>query len=318
MTRWDEHVSDYLRLRRQLGFTLAWDEHLLGQFTRHLDAAGIPAITVAEAIVWCGMLPEGVTARPLTRASTRLTAVRGFATYMHALDSVHEVPPRGLFARPVHRRTPRIYTPAEIVSLIEAAGNLARGVRAQTYPVLFGLLAATGIRVGEALSLDRAEANLTDGVLTISRGKSRDPRLVPLHETTTAAMACYAAWRDEREQQQKPASSDTAFFTDQDGHRLAYMNVRYAFVQVATAAGLRTASDTDAQPAKIHGLRHTFAVNTLLGWYRDGADVAARMPLLTTYLGHTDPANTYWYLSAVPELMAYAAARLSDAEQVRS
>lgn len=309
MTGWDEHVADYLRLRRQLGFTLAWDEHLLGQFTKHLDTAGIQAITVTDAIAWCGLLPEGVTSRPLTRASTRLTAIRGLATYMHALDPVHEVPPRGLFARPIHRRTPHIYTHAEIVSLVEAARHLARGVRAQTYPVLFGLLAATGIRVGEALALDRDEADLAGGVLTISRGKSRDPRLVPLHETTTAALTSYAAWRNEREP--KPLGSDAPFFTDQDSDRLDYMNVRYAFVQASAAAGLRT----EAQRPKIHGLRHTFAVNTLLGWYRDGADVAAMMPLLSTYLGHTDPANTYWYLSAAPELLAHAATRLTDTEQ---
>ncbi len=310
MTGWDEHVADYLHLRRQLGFTLAWDEHLLGQFTKHLDAAGIAAITITEATAWCGLLPEGVTSRPITRASTRLTAIRGFASYMHALDPVHEVPPRGLFARPVHRRAPHIYTHSEIVSLINAAGHLARGVRAQTYPVLFGLLAATGIRVGEALALDRGEADLTRGVLTISRGKSRDPRLVPLHETTTAALTCYVGWRDGHES--KPAGSDAPFFTDQDGDRLAYMNVRHAFIQASTAAGLRTSRDTVAQSPKIHGLRHTFTVNTLLGWYRDGADVAARMPLLSTYLGHTDPANTYWYVSAVPELLAYAAARLTE------
>jgi integrase/recombinase XerD len=308
MTGWDEHVADYLRLRRQLGFTLVWDEHLLGQFTKHLGAAGIEQITVTDAVTWCGLLPEGVTSRPATRASTRLTAVRGFAAYMHALDPVHEVPPRGMFARPVHRRTPHIYTNAEIFALVEAAGHLARGIRAQTYPVLFGLLAATGTRIGEALALNRDEADLKVGVLSVSRGKSRDPRLVPLHETTTAALARYATGRDEHEQ--KPGASDAPFFTDRNGDRLPYMRVRYAFEQASTAAGLRT----EAQRPRMHDLRHTFAVNTLLGWYRDGADVAAKMPLLSTYLGHTDPANTYWYLSAVPELLAHAATRLTDAE----
>lgn len=313
MNGWDEHVADYLRLRRQLGFTLVWDEHLLGQFTARLGAVGAEVITVTDAIAWCGLLPEGVTSRPATRASTRLTAVRGFAAYMHALDPVHEVPPRGVFARQVHRPAPHIYTVAEISSLIEAAGHLARGVRAQTYPVLFGLLAATGLRVGEALALDRDEADLKAGLLSVSRGKSRDPRLVPLHATTTAALSCYAAWREGHEQ--KPCRSDAPFFTDRDGDRLPYLNVLYAFKQASTAAGLRT----ETQHPRIHDLRHTFAVNTLLGWYRDGVDVATRMPLLSTYLGHTDPANTYWYLSAVPELLAHAATRLAAAEeQVRS
>ena len=308
MTGWMEHVADYLRLRRKLGSTLAWDEHLLGQFTAHLTGAGIETITVADAVAWAGLLPEGVTDRPATRASTRFTAVRGFAAYMHALDPAHEVPAPGVFARRVQRPTPHIYTLAEINSLIEAAGTLARGVRAQTYPVLFGLLAATGLRVGEALALDRDDADLEAGVLSVSRGKSRNPRLVPLHESATAALSCYALRRPDHQQNQ--GADARAFFTNQSGDRLAYLNVLHAFTQASTAAGLRTAT----QQPKMHDLRHTFAVNTLLGWYRDGVDVAARMPLLSTYLGHSDPANTYWYLSAVPELLACAATRLAAAD----
>lgn len=308
MNGWEEHVADYLRLRRQLGFTLIWDEHLLAQFTTHLGGTGAEAITVTDAVAWAGLLPEGVTHRPATRASTRLSAVRGFAAYLHALDPVHEIPPQGVFARHVQRPTPHIYTDAEVTALIAAAGRLPGGVRAQTYPVLFGLLAATGLRVGEALALARDEAGLEAGVLTISRGKSRDPRLVPLHPSTAAALGRYAAWRDEHASQ--PSGSDLAFFTEQDGDRLAYLNARYAFVQASTAAGLRTAQ----RRPRMHDLRHTFAVNTLLGWYREGADVAAKMPTLSTYLGHTDPANTYWYLSAVPELLAHAAARLASAD----
>ena len=305
MTGWEQHVADYLRLRRQLGSTLAWDEHLLGQFTAGLTAAGIETITVTAAVAWAGLLPEGVMTRPATRASTRLTAVRGFATYMHALDPVHEVPSQGVFARRVQRPTPHIYTAAEISSLLEASRKLERGVRAQTYPVLFGLLAATGLRVGEALAMDRDDADLKTGILTVSRGKSRNPRLVPLHGSATAVLNCYALWRDDHKQKQGAATR--AFFTDQDGDRLPYLNVLHAFTQAATVAGLRTAT----QHPRMHDLRHTFAVNALLGWYRDGVDVAARMPLLSTYLGHTDPANTYWYLSAVPELLAYAATRLA-------
>lgn len=309
MIKWDEHITDYLRLRRQLGFTLARHEHLLGQFTTHLSAAGVEAITVADAVAWAGLLPEGVTDRPATRASTRLTAIRGFAAYLHTLDPVHEVPPRAVFSRHVPRPTPHIYTHAQVTALIDAAERLNGGTRARTYPVLFGLLAATGLRVGEALALDRDEADLQAGVLTINRGsKSRDPRLVPLHPTTTAALSRYAAWRDG--QQPKPGGENAAFFTDQDGDRLDYMNARYAFVQASTDSGLRTV----AQRPRMHDLRHTFAVNTLLGWYRSGVDVAAKMPTLSTYLGHTDPANTYWYISAVPELLAHAAARLVAAD----
>ncbi|MDN5896960.1 MAG: tyrosine-type recombinase/integrase [Nocardioides sp.] len=309
MTRWEDHVADYLRLRRQLGAGLAWDEHLLGQYTAHLAASGDETITVTGAVAWAGFLPAGVTTRPATRASTRLTALRGFAVYMHALDPVHEVPPHGVFARPVQRPTPHIYTNAEITALLEAAGQLDRGVRAQTYPVLFALLAATGLRVGEALGLDRDDVNLETGVLSVSRGKSGTPRLVPVHERTRTALERYAAWRDERDQ--NPDGGNGPFFTERDGARLRYGNARGAFVQACNAAGIRT----ETQHPRMHSLRHTFAVNTLLGWYRDGVDVAARMPVLSTYLGHTDPANTYWYLSAVPELLAHAATRLADAHE---
>ena len=204
----------------------------------------------------------------------------------------------------MHRQAPYIYCSAEITAVIRAAASLEGGSRAQTYPVLFALLAATGLRVGEALALDRDGADLDAGVLLISRGKGRDPRLVPLHPTATAALERYAHWRDDQHHGRRPA-----FFTDADGERLKYATVRDNWVHASTAAGLRTA----ARQPRMHDLRHTFAVNTLLGWYRDGADVAAKMPALSIYLGHSDPANTYWYLSAVPELLAHAAARLDAA-----
>lgn len=305
MARWNEHIADYLRLRRQLGFSLARDGYLLEQFTTHLSAAGSEVITVAEAVAWAALLPKGTTKRAATRASRRLTAVRGFATYMHAIEPIHEIPPRSVFARPVQRPTPHIYTEVEIAALIEAAGHLIRGVRAQTYPVLFSLLAATGLRVGEALALDCDEADLQTGVLAIDRGStSRTTHLVPLHPSTTTALLRYAKWRDEL--LQRPGTGDAPFLVDRGGARLSYVNARNAFCQASTTAGIRT----EARRPRMHDLRHTFAVNTLLGWYRNGDDVAAKMPTLSTYLGHTDPANTYWYLSAVPELLAHAADRL--------
>ena len=282
---WDTDVADYLRLRRQLGAQLHWPEHLLHQFAAHLTAAGIEAITVTEAISWCSLLPAGATVAPATR---RMEAVRGFATYMHALDPAHHVPPPGIFRALVHRHTLYIYSQAEITAVIHAATMLAGGTRAQTYPVLFSLLAATGLRVGEALGLDRATVDLDAGVLLISRGKGRDPRLVPLHPTAAAALERYAHWRADLHHDR-----GSAFFTDPNGERLKYATVRENWVQASTAAGVHTA----AQHPRMHDLRHAFAVNTLLGWYRDDADVAAKMPALTTYLGHSNPANTYWYYS---------------------
>lgn len=217
MTAWDEHVADYLRLRRQLGFSLAWDEHLLGQLTAHLAAAGAKRLTIEAAIAWAGLLPAGVTKLPATRASTRMTAVRGFAAYLHQIDPAHEVPPRGVFATHVRRARPYIYTPSQIAALLEAAGQLRRFDRDHIYPALFGLLAATGLRVGEALALNIDEADLDAGVLTISRGKSRDPRLVPLHLSTTQALTCYASWRDAQALCDNVEAADiAALFTERD------------------------------------------------------------------------------------------------------
>lgn len=310
MTGWMDNVADYLRLRRQLGARLIWHEHLLHQFATHLVACGITVITVTDVIKWCSLLPANVAVAPATRASTRMSAVRGFAVYMHALDAVHEVPPRGIYTGSTHRQAPYIYTAVEITAVIQAARNLVGGSRASTYPVLFALLAATGIRIGEAIALDRDTADLDTGVLLISRGKGRDPRLVPLHQSATTALSQYAQWRDEscRQHDQGPA-----FFIDSVGQRLKYATVRDAFVDATTAAGLRT----EAQQPRMHDLRHTFAVNALLGWYQGGADVAAKMPALSIYLGHTNPANTYWYISAIPELLVHAATRLDRASTRR-
>ena len=249
MSGWEEHVADYLRLRRQLGAVLAWDEHLLGQYTTHLAAAGSPAITTANAVAWADTPPEGA-GKTVSRAARRLMAVRGFATYMHALDPAHEIPPQGIFASPVRRSAPHIYTSAETSALIEAAGHLSHGIRAHTYPKLFGLLAATGLRVGEALGLARDDVDLHTGILVVSSGKSRHPRLVPLHESTTAALGQYASWRDGHEQRTHAGSAP--FFINREGDQLPYPNVLKAFRQAASTVGIQT----HRLHPRMHDLRH--------------------------------------------------------------
>ncbi len=167
MTVWGTGVADYLRLRRQLGFTLAWDEHLLGQLTVHLDAAGIEHLTTGVMIDWAGQpRPDG--GYGASRAATRMRAVRSFAAYLHALDPTHEVPPRGVFSHRASRTTPYIYTPEEVTGLLEAAAGLKRYERSRIFPVVFGLLAATGMRVGELLALDIDEVDLDAGIITVS------------------------------------------------------------------------------------------------------------------------------------------------------
>jgi integrase len=310
VTVWNEHVADYLRLRRQLGFILAWDEHLLGQFVAHLDTVGIQRLTTKTMIAWAGLPREGAAESGVSRAATRMRAVRSFSAYMHALDPAHEVPPRGVFSHQPRRTTPYIYTPEEITALLAAAAELKRNERSRIYPIVFGLLAVTGMRIGELLALDADEVDLDDGIIAVSRGKSRDPRLVPIHETTMAMLADYVTWRAGRV---RIEPSDAAFFTDHLGRRLSRFTTEYAFERVREAAGLTAAG---ARP-RMHDLRHTFAVTTLLGWYRDGAEVAGLLPRLSTYLGHTNPENTYWYLTAVPELLAHAAGMLDAAGETR-
>lgn len=316
---WSAQVGDYMQLRRSHGFTLRWDEHLLGKFTADLSDRDIRVLTVADAVTWSAALPAGQTHRPLTRASVRLTAIRGFATYLHSLDPAHEIPPRDVFRCRKTRPAPYIYTDEQVRALLDACTSMIRHGRRDLYPVLFGLIAATGLRLGEALGLGVDEVDLDNGILTITRGKSRDPRLVPLHPTTTTALSEYAERvASTRRHRGTPTSgsvgavacSGARFFTLPGGGPLPPCNVQHAFREVTTRTGLRTKT---VRP-RIHDLRHTFAVNTLLGWYRDGRDVAAMLPVLSTYLGHTKPANTYWYLTATPELLALAAGRLAISE----
>lgn len=292
------HVEDYLRLRRALGFKLTRPGQELPQFVAYLDAIGAQAITVEAAIAWT-RLSEG--AQPVT-LSHRLGAVRGFARYLATIDPETEIPPNGLFGKQ-QRRTPYIYTPQEIGQLLEAAGRLRPPLRAASYEALFGLLAVSGMRIGEAFRLLRADVDLAEGVIRIRHTKFDRDRLVPLHPSATKSLSSYAARRDRL----CPQPRTDTFFISSVGTALRHSSVHATFLSLLAPAGLPTA--TGGRP-RIHDLRHSLVVNTLIGWQRDGVDVAGRLPVLSTYLGHVSPASTYWYLSAVPELMQLAAAGL--------
>jgi len=293
------HAADYLRLRRALGFKLKRPGEELPQFLAYLQAAGAETITVEIAVAWAE-LSSG--AQPITLAK-RLGAVRGFARYLATIDPATEIPPTGVFAARRQRPTPYLYSPEQVSQLLRAARGLRPPLRAATHEAFFGLMAASGLRAGEALGLTRADVDLDDGIITIRDAKFARDRLVPLHPSVTDALRAYAAFRDRS----SPSPPSSAFFISPAGSGLTYKGMHYTFVQLSTAIGLRTAS---CRP-RIHDLRHCVAVNTLTDWQRDGGDVQARLPLLSTYLGHVSPASTYWYLSAVPELMQLAAARLN-------
>jgi len=295
------HLEDYLALRRSLGYKLSRPGQMLGVFVRYLEMAGAATITTGLALAWA---TEPAGADP-TWWRARLAAVRGFARYLAPLVPGTEVPPRGLLPGPVSRRAvPYLYRPAEIAALITAAAAIRTPLRAATYQTLIGLLAAAGLRVGEAISLDRSDLDAGQGLLTIRSSKFGRSRQLPLHSSAVQALADYAALRDSSLRR----LAVPAFFTSTAGTRLIYSNVHFTFHELVKAAGLQPRSA--ACRPRIHDLRHTFAVTTLTRWYADGGDVAARLPLLSTWLGHADPAGTYWYLTGTPELLALAAARL--------
>jgi integrase/recombinase XerD len=298
MSELGRHLENYLRLRRALGFKLEFPGLVLPSLISYLEEAGTATITAELAISWAG-LPHGVL--PITWAH-RLGAARGFARYLKTIDPATEIPPAGVWPSVTPRPQPYIWAEADIHRLLAAARELRPPLRAATYEALLGLLAATGMRLGEATGLDRTDADLDGGVLTIRDGKFGRSRLVPLHPTVTSALASYAARRD----QLCPSPAATRFFVSTAGTALRTSGVDSAFAQLTTALGLRTAA---CRP-RVHDLRHSFTVRQLLQWHRAGADVHARMPVLSAYLGHVSPAGTYWYLTAVPELMELAAARL--------
>lgn len=300
MSRLGQLADEYLQTRRALGYKLGSQGRVLRGFVRYLEDIGATRITVEAALAFA---TQPAHAQPIWWAR-RLSVVRGFAVFVQTIDPATEVPPSYLMARGVPRAEPYLYSASQVTALMAAARSLRAPLLAVTYETLIGLLAVSGIRVGEAIALDRDDVDLTRSVLTIRSGKFGKARMVPMHPSTVSALATYAARRDEL----RPRCTAPSFFASTVGTRLIYNSVRVAFARLARQAGVEPLSRR-CRP-RLHDFRHRFAVQTLLGWYRSHVDVAARLPLLSTYLGHVAPRSTYWYLSATPELLALAADRL--------
>lgn len=292
-------LAGYLAVRRSLGYKLARAEKLLTQFITYLEQAGAATVTTEHALAWA-TLPGG---NPNWHAH-RLSVVRGFAVYLHTIDPAAEIPPACLIPARPHRATPYLYSDADIAALITAAAGLRFPLRTATYQTLIGLLAVTGMRVGEAIRLDRADLDLAAGIITVRQSKFGKSRLLPLHPTVVDALDGYLRLRDRLH----PHPSTAAVFISPAGTRLLYCNVHATWKLLAASAGLQARS-ASCRP-RIHDLRHSFAVASLLDAYAAGQDGQAHLALLSTYLGHTDPSHTYWYLSAAPELLALAGQRL--------
>ena len=293
-------LADYLSLRRALGVELSTAGRLLHQYLGWLDEHGMDTITIDNALAWA-TLPDG--AAPAWWA-IRLGAVRGFAAHLHSIDPGIEVPPATVIRRGPDRATPYIYTDAEVSALIAAAGELKPRLRAATYQTLISLLVITGCRIGELIALDTGDVDTGRNLLMVRDAKAGSSRLVPLEATAMAALARYADLRD----QAHPYPASPALLLSARGTRLLHSNIGFTYARLLKRAGI-TRRSAACRP-RIHDHRHSFAVNTLRDWYARGADVPAMMPRLSTYLGHSDPKHTFWYLSAAPELMALAGQRL--------
>jgi len=236
--------------------------------------------------------------------------VRLFAQYHSATDPRTEIPPRDLLPYTYRRKAPYIYTDKEIEQLINVAEKLPSptGLRAKTYSTLFGLLAVTGMRISEAVGLNDEDVDLKHGVLTIRGTKFGKSRLVPIHSSTERVLRRYTRQRNRVYTKPKTPS----FLVSDRGTRLTQCTVRWTFVRLSHQIGLREPSDTHGP--RLHDFRHTLAVQTLVDWHRAGVDVDQHLPELATYLGHVHVTDTYWYLSATPELLQLAAKRLDHTE----
>jgi integrase len=269
---------------------------MLEQFVAYLDTASAEHLTIRHALDWAKQPSNGA---PVWWA-VRLSTVRGFARYLSALDPATQIPPAGLIPTPSHRVVPYIYTADELARLLAAAARLTTAHRADTYQTLIGLVAVTGMREGEVVRLDRDDVDLEQGLLSIRDSKFGKSRQIPVHPSTVEALVSYAARRDARRYRpdgrpNRHAPSDAAFFTSTTGTRLLRDNVATVFPGLIHKAGLDWSGRP--RPPRLHDLRHSFAVNTLIGWYQQGLDVEQRLPLLSTYLGHVAPKSTYWYLT---------------------
>jgi integrase/recombinase XerD len=295
-------ARDYLTLRRSLGHQLVEAVWLLPRFVAYLDAAGTSTVTVEAALAWSTQADPGT-----NMAYRRMAVARGFARHMAGIDPATEVPPLGLLPCRQRWRPPFIYTPADIDALMRQARESVRPpMLAETLETLIGLLTVTGMRIGEAIGLDRADVDLAAGVVLVRESKFTKSRYVPLHESTVGVLRDYAGRRDA----EYPRPVTVSFFVAVTGKRLDYTMVGKTFRNLCENAEVGVGA---AHPPRLHDLRHTFAVATLVHWYRTGQDVTVKMPLLSTYLGHRDPRTTYWYLSAAPQLLALAAGRLEAA-----
>lgn len=307
MSTLEKAVGEYLRVRQALGFKLHNTRRLLPQFIAFMARRKAKFITTDLVLQWA-TLPRGCHPGNWAR---RLTAVRCFARFYKGIDPRTEIPPTGVLPRRYRRKARDLPSDTDTLNLLRAATRVRspKGLWASTHTTLLGLLATTGMRVGEAVALDREDVDFRARVITIRDAKFGKSRIVPIHVSTVKALRAYARRRDTV----VPHSTASSFFVSERGARLTAKFVGKKYLVLARQAGIR-ATRGSAGP-RLHDLRHRFAIRTMLAWYRAGVNVEQRLPALSTYLGHSNSANTYWYISATPELLGLAVKRLDRARQ---
>jgi len=302
-------LDDYLALRRALGFELRLAGRLLQRFVDFAKQAGASYITTQLALQWA---TQPAHAQPAQWAN-RLGMVRRFAQYCHSIDPRTVVPPPDLLPYRLVRPSPYIFSAKEIAQLIQAARALPpqTGLRPHTYSTLFAVYAVTGMRTNEPLRLDRDDVDFANAVLTVRGGKFGKSRYVPIHPSTQHALRRYAAHRDRL----YPSPQSPSFFLSEQGTRITEWSVRWTFVKLSHQIGLRHPGDS--RGPRLLDLRHRLAINTLIRWHHRGVDIESHLPELSTYLGHEHISDTYWYLSATPELLGQALRRVERSETGR-
>lgn len=297
-------VEVYLATRRRLGFALRTDGFELRGFVRYAEQIGHTGPLRAQLAIQWARQPEK--AGRIYWAS-RLDMVRRFACFWLAYDPRTEIPPRGFFGPTVRRRAVHVYTRQEVLRLFQGAAALGalHPLRGETFRTLLGLLDCTGLRIGEALGLCEQDIDWDAGILTIRRAKYGRARLIPLHPSTLEMLRRYQSLRDRLI---RPVLAPKFFVTIR-GKALGYTGVSATFRALCRGLGW-----TQEPIPRLHDLRHAFAVRTLLAWYRSGEPVEPKLWTLSTYLGHRHLADTYWYLSAVPELMELSQQRFAAAQ----
>jgi integrase/recombinase XerD len=300
-----EDVTSYLAMRRAMGFKVEGLSKLLLSFAAYCEARGATRVRNDLAVEWAtATIKVPVNDALLAR---RMDAVRIFARHQHVLDPATQIPPETVCSRRYRSREPNVFSEAEVLALLAASGTLSPRFRAVTWRTLIGLLAATGMRPGEACHLAVTDIDLANGVIQVLETKFGKSRLVFIHPTTATVLGRYLQVRQDWTG--NTARACPAVFVNSRRGPINPDSLGATFSQIVAAAGIT--ARPGHRPPRLHDLRHTFAVTTMLDWYRAGHDVQARLPLLSTWLGHADPASTYWYLHAVPELLACAASRLN-------